>query len=86
MHPRQIQNRIDLAHQMIGRNNLIEMELIEQLAFDRPSAAPSSQAPAAQCAAGTAPLFAVNSNRHLQQNLPEAAVSRCSKMPRGDPY
>jgi hypothetical protein len=35
----------------------------------RRGAAPSSQAPAAQCAAGTAPLFAVNSNRLLQQNL-----------------
>jgi hypothetical protein len=32
VHPRQIQNRIDLAHAMIGRNNVIEMELIEQLA------------------------------------------------------
>jgi hypothetical protein len=33
VHPRQIQNRIDLAHQMIGRNNVVEMELIEQLAL-----------------------------------------------------
>src|SRR5215510_13435489 len=33
VHPRQIQNRIDLAHQMIGRNNVIEMERIEQLAL-----------------------------------------------------
>src|SRR5262245_37666092 len=33
VHPRQIQNRIDLANKMIGRNNLIEMKLIEQLAL-----------------------------------------------------
>jgi hypothetical protein len=32
VHPRQIQNRIDLAHAMIGRNNVIEMERIERLA------------------------------------------------------
>jgi len=33
MHPRQVQNRIDLAHEMIGWNNVIEMELVEQLAL-----------------------------------------------------
>jgi hypothetical protein len=37
-HPRQIQNRFDLAHEMIGRNNIIEMELVA--GFARPSAAP----------------------------------------------
>src|SRR5262245_63081312 len=33
MHPRQIENRRDISHQMIVRNDIIEMELIEQLAL-----------------------------------------------------
>jgi len=33
VHPRQIQSCIDLAHEMTGRNNVIEMELIKQLAL-----------------------------------------------------
>jgi hypothetical protein len=33
MHPRQIQDRIDPAHEMIGRNNVIELERIEKLAL-----------------------------------------------------
>src|SRR5215471_19141187 len=33
MHPRQIEDRIDLAHEMIGRNNIIKIELVEQLAL-----------------------------------------------------
>jgi hypothetical protein len=71
VHPRQIQNRIDLAHEMIGRNNVIEMELIEQLALIALQP-PHHRKPPPLNSAGTESLFAANSNRLLQQNLPLA--------------
>jgi hypothetical protein len=69
-----IQDRIGLAYEMIGRNNDIEMELIEQLALIALQPPIYRQPPAAQHRASTQSLFAVNSNRLPQQNLPKAVV------------
>jgi hypothetical protein len=72
VHPRQTQDRIDLAHEMIGRNNVIQPELIEQLALIALPPPHHRQPPSAQRGARTQSLFAHNDNRLLQQNLPEA--------------
>ena len=77
MYPRQVKNRMNIAHHMVSRNDFIKTKLIEHRAFARPSAAPLSQALAAHCVAGTESLFAADFNRLLQQNRPpgEVAVS-----------
>jgi len=59
---------------MIGRNHVIEMELIEQLALIALQP-PHHRKPPPLNGAGTESLFAANSNRLLQQNLPIAAVN-----------
>jgi len=69
---------------MIGRNHVIEMELIEQLALIALQP-PHHRKPPPLNGAGTESLFAANSNRLLQQNRPKIAVDlridglQCSK-------
>ena len=46
VHPTQIEQTVDLPHQMIGRNHLVEIKRIEKLSLIRLPAAPSCAAPA----------------------------------------
>src|SRR5262245_17897909 len=68
VHPRQIQNRIDPANQMIGRNHVIEMELIEQLALIALQPPHHSQPPPAQVVRGR------------NQCSPKTATDFCNKI------
>src|SRR5205814_1886246 len=60
-------------------------EMNRKTAPGRGSAAPSSPAPAANLIAATESPTKKACNGLLQQNLPEAVVSRCSKMLLGMP-
>src|SRR5262245_29145802 len=71
MHPRQIENRRDISHEMIVRNDIIEMELIEQPALITLQPPHHRKTPAAARAVATESVFEVEGNRLLQQNLPE---------------
>ena len=59
MRPRQIENRRNISHEMIVRDDIIETEFVEQLALITPSAAPSSQNPRARRGAETESVFEV---------------------------
>ena len=61
VHPRQIENGVDLAHQMISRNGIVEVELVEQLALIALQP-PHHGKPPAPYGAGTESLFAANIN------------------------
>jgi len=59
MRPRQIENRRNISHEMIVRNDIIETELIEQLALITLQPPHHRKTPAARRGAETESVFEV---------------------------
>ena len=58
VHPAEVEHGVDLAHQMIRRHHVVEVELVEELALPDLPAAPSSLAPADHSFSATESRFA----------------------------
>jgi hypothetical protein len=71
----QIESSIDLPHQVIFGDRVVELKLIEKLRLFRPSADPSWLALAAIRVSKMESLFAACLNGLLQQNLPKAGYA-----------
>src|SRR5262245_59641230 len=74
MHPRQIENRRDISHEMIVRNDIIEMEPIEQLALITLQP-PHHRKTAPRHVCGDRISVRGRRQQTLQQNLPIPALS-----------
>ena len=70
VHPTQIKNPVDLAHQMVAWDYLVEIKRIQELDLDNPPAAPSCVAPADVPLKSTESQFTNRLNRSFATQSP----------------